>query len=103
MTHLRDEQSKQTLRDRDLVKREGELKLLLSNIEDADQKQSDLALRFELVKNRKQLEDQLSAIQHELEAQITLIGQANSRSIEAIRRERQKLQRECSRVAATEK
>ncbi len=98
VTHLRDEQSKQTIRDRDLVKRESELKLLLSNIEDADQKQSDLALRFELVKNRKQLEYQLSAIQQELEAQITLIGQANSRSIEAIRREQQKLQRELAEL-----
>lgn len=94
LTQLKGEQSKQTEWYGTLCIKQQQFQSSVVQIENDDKKQCDLALRFELVKDRKQLEDQLAAIQQELEAQITLIGQANSRSIDAIRWEQQKLRRE---------
>ena len=88
---LREEQHLQTSHDRELVTSQLKLGQQLQLIEETDRQQNTLALRFALLNSRKQLEDQLAAAQQALDAQTTLIGQANSRSSEAIRRDQQRL------------
>ena len=87
LIQLRSEQSQQTERYGELRIKQQQLQSSLTDIENDEKQLCNLEKQFSLVKNRKQLEDQSLAIQQELEAQITLIIQANSRSIEAIRRE----------------
>ena len=94
LIQLRSEQSQQTERYGELRIKQQQLQSSLTDIENDEKQLCNLEKQFSLVKNRKQLEDQSLAIQQELEAQITLISHANSRSIEAIRRDQQKLQKE---------
>ena len=65
-----------------LVKQQSHTQLLALN-----QQQAELERRFTLLSGREQLETQLAAVKENLEAQITLLGQVKSRSVEDIRRD----------------
>lgn len=75
------------------IKGEG-LKTQRKELQAESNKQTELEQRFALVESRSQLVDQHRDLKQALEAQIVLVGQANSRSLNAIRREIEQTKRE---------
>ena len=65
----------------------------LKQLQDLDQQQAEYDCRFALLTGgRGQLEADLAAVKEQLEAQITLLGQIKSRSVDDIRRDLQQRQ-----------
>ncbi|MDP4597566.1 MAG: hypothetical protein NWR61_02680 [Pseudomonadales bacterium] len=91
---LNDAQRQQTAQDRECVVRREQLRGALDIIEQDNAHQATLAQRFALVSARKQLEDEIAAVQQQLDRHTTRLGQVGSRSEATILREQQQRQLE---------
>ena len=90
----RQEQQQQVNQDRALTERKLQLEGQLASIDRADEQQAELARRFTLIHERRQLADQLAEAEQQRDAQTTLIGQASERRPEAVRRDLERLARD---------
>uniref|UniRef100_UPI003565D1B5 hypothetical protein n=1 Tax=Halomonas sp. TaxID=1486246 RepID=UPI003565D1B5 len=88
------EQRRQTDQDRELTARRMQIEGQLEALDRADEQQAELARRFTLITERRQLEDQLAVAERQRDAQTTLIGQVSGRRPEAVRRDLERLERD---------
>ncbi|MDO9477885.1 MAG: hypothetical protein Q7L07_14335 [Pseudohongiella sp.] len=87
---LREQESQQTLRDRELIESRLTQRQRLAFLQNEVNEQRELAERFTLITGRNMLVQQAAAIEHALEAQIALVNQAGSRSMLSIQNEQQR-------------
>lgn len=101
MQQLKAQEQQQTQQDRQLTEQRLEYRRQLAELQELERQRQQLAERFALISERSQLEQQAQAIQQALEAQITLVNQASSRSTQAIRSEVQRNEQELAALART--
>jgi len=85
--HLKAEERQLVQRDRELTEQKVGLEQDCRELQQQNERRESLAQRFALVHERSQLESRQAEAKRALEAQITLVSQAGSRSTDAIRRE----------------
>lgn len=90
-TQYQEEQGRQLEQDRQLTARKLQLEGQLRALDETDAQQDELARRFTLISERRQLEDQLAAAERQRDAQTTLIGQVRGRRPDSLRRELDRL------------
>ena len=98
---LREQEQQQTRQDRELTEQRMRYQQMLTELEGTVRQQQQLAEQFTLVADRRVLEQHAEHIQQRLEAQITLVNQASSRSAQLIRCEIQRNQQELSTLERT--
>jgi len=76
-----------TMRDRDLVKQQGQANGKLVELQNLETRLTTLSRTFELIAGREVLEQRHSEIRTLLEAQIVLVHQADNRSVASIQRD----------------
>lgn len=91
---LDDEQRRFLQRNRELAEQQIELRQKLDELRNQSRLQEELEQRFALINSRAVLEDRRNEAKRSLEAQITLVSQASSRTLAAIQRDQERNQRE---------
>lgn len=91
---LREQEKQQTRQDRELTEQRMQHRQRHNELQSQMKEQQALVDRFALVSERGMLEQQATEITQALEAQITLVNQAGSRSAQSIHHEHQRNQQE---------
>ena len=91
---LDEEQRRLLQRNRELTEQQIDLRQKLDELRNQTCRQEELEQRFALINSRAVLEERLDEAKRSLEAQITLVGQASSRTLAAIQRDQERNQRE---------
>ena len=91
---LDDERRRLFQRNRELTEQQINLRQKLDALRNQTRLQEELEQRFALINSRAVLEERLDEAKRRLEAQITLVSQASSRTLAAIQRDQERNQRE---------
>lgn len=87
LAQIEAEEAGLTMRDRDLVKQQGQANGKLVELQNLETRLTTLSRTFELIAGREVLEQRHSEIRTLLEAQIVLVHQADNRSVASIQRD----------------